>query len=147
MIFGGVLNSLTLAPCGVVCELCIAYQRTRNRCVGCNSDGYKPKHCTICSIKLCKAKPEPETLCLECEKFPCRRLEGLEKRYTTRYGESPTENMQLSRSKGFTKFTEVIRDKWACPKCGHLLSAHRDTCVFCNAPNPNYPVEMKRSGI
>lgn len=143
MVLGGSLKLFTLAPCGVVCELCIAYQRTRNRCVGCNSEGSKPQHCDICSIKLCKEKSGPESLCIECEKYPCRRLKDLEKRYTTKYGESLTANMQLLDNKGIAAFNEEIIKKWICQKCGTLLSAHRDTCVSCNAPNPNYPIEEK----
>ena len=133
------MDSLTLAPCGVVCDLCIAYQRTKNRCAGCDKEGYKPKHCTICSIKYCREKLDPENVCLECVKYPCRRLKDLEKRYSKRYGESPTENMQLFLSKGLVKFTEEIYKKWTCKECGTLLSAHSDKCLSCNARNPNYP--------
>ncbi len=143
MTFGGSLKSLTLAPCGVVCELCIGYQRSKNKCVGCNSIGNKPKHCIICSIKNCTEKSNPEELCIECEKFPCRRLKDLEKRYTTKYNESPTENMQFTVSKGLKAFEMEIQKKWTCHQCCNLLSAHRETCVVCGSPNSNFPNRMK----
>jgi len=133
------LNSLTPAPCGVVCELCIAYQRSKNKCAGCLADGNKPKHCTICSIKFCSEKDSEQDLCINCSKFPCRRIKDLEKRYTSRYGESPITNMQNVKEQGFNDFQKNIRKIWTCSHCGNLLSAHREFCIVCGKRNPNYP--------
>lgn len=132
---------MTLAPCGVVCELCIGFQRIKNKCVGCLSSGNKPKHCTVCSIKNCPEKDSEEDLCINCDKFPCRRLRDLEKRYSTRYGESPTENMRTAQEQGREAFSEIIRNTWTCSHCGTLLSAHRETCIVCGSDNINYPIE------
>jgi len=130
---------LLLAPCGVVCELCIAYQRPKNACVGCNAVGAKPNHCSQCAIKLCPEKDHGEQLCIECAKFPCRRLRSLEKRYSTKYGESPTANMTMARDRGRDGFSDWTRRSWSCAQCGGLLSAHRAACTICGAPNPRFP--------
>ncbi len=129
-----------IAPCGVICELCIGYQRKKNKCVGCNAEGNKPKHCTICSIKNCLEKSTQDELCYECHKYPCRRLKDLEKRYSGKYGESPTENMKIAVEKGLVKLSEEMFTKWACTNCGNLLSVHRDICVICGATNKNFSV-------
>ncbi len=138
----GTLDTLTLAPCGVVCELCIGFQRSRNRCVGCNSDGNKMKHCIKCSIRLCPEKQNRESLCLECVKYPCRRLRDFGKRYLTKYGEDVTGNMQMLLDGGYSEFEKGIRARWTCRECGNLLSAHRSTCTNCGKPNPNYPAKV-----
>ncbi|RKX80661.1 MAG: hypothetical protein DRP60_02665 [Spirochaetes bacterium] len=142
MTFGGILKTIILAPCGVICELCIAYQRPKNKCVGCLNDGNKPRHCTICSIKHCPGKVDEQDLCITCHKFPCRRLKDLEKRYSTRYGESPANNMQIVNKQGLDAFMEVVQHTWTCNQCGNLLSAHRDKCVICGGVNQNYPLDL-----
>ncbi len=133
------MNILSPAPCGVICALCYAYQREKNRCVGCNGEGYKPNHCNNCSIRFCKEKSSPGELCLVCGKYPCRRLRDLEKMYVEKYGESPRRNMELAQTLGKGKYGEEILRIWTCQECGHLLSAHRDSCVICHAKNGNYP--------
>jgi len=50
------MNNKSVAPCGVICDICLGFQRTKNKCVGCNSIGNKPYHCTVCSIKACPEK-------------------------------------------------------------------------------------------
>ena len=47
-------NSIRLiAPCGMNCTLCYAYQRTKNHCPGCRTDDeQKAFSCTNCRIKI-----------------------------------------------------------------------------------------------
>lgn len=47
------MNSKSIAPCGLICDLCLYFQREKNRCVGCNGKGDKPHYCTVCKIILC----------------------------------------------------------------------------------------------
>lgn len=133
------MKHLSIAPCGVICELCIGYQRTKNKCVGCNAIGNKTNRCMNCTIKNCKEKSNPKELCIECKKFPCRLIKNLEKRYSLKYNESPTENMNLAQSLDSNSFDKAIKDKWTCPECGNLLSAHRKTCNNCGHINSNFP--------
>ena len=134
------MNNASIAPCGVICDLCIGFQREKNKCVGCNSIGNKPYHCAICSIKTCPEKNgDEELLCFECSKFPCRRIKNLDKRYITKYGESPIENLQKIKEIGLEEFIKIEEDKWKCSECGQLLSVHRGVCVICGAKNPYFP--------
>jgi len=134
------MNSESTAPCGVICDLCLAFQRAKNKCVGCNSIGNKPYHCTICSIKACTEKNGNEKLlCNECDKFPCRRIKNLDKRYTTKYGESPIKNLKTIMDIGLNKFIQTEKEKWKCSECGHLLCVHRDVCLNCGNKNKYFP--------
>ena len=47
-------------------------------CPGCRQDGGPP----FCGIRKCARKREIE-LCVECEDYPCHRIEGLAKGYPT----------------------------------------------------------------
>lgn len=134
------MNNESIAPCGVICDICLGFQRTKNKCVGCNSIGNKPYHCTVCSIKTCPEKNGDEKLlCNECSKFPCRRIKNLDKRYTTQYGESPIINLKSIKEIGLEEFINTDSVKWKCNECGHLLCVHRNECINCGNINPFFP--------
>jgi hypothetical protein len=134
------MNHLSIAPCGVICDLCYAYQRDKSKCVGCNNDGNKPYHCTVCSIKCCPEKQGNEQLsCIDCFKFPCRRIKNLDKRYIIKYAESLIQNLRSIEEFGLTKFIENEREKWKCCTCGELLCVHREICLNCGARNYYFP--------
>ena len=126
------MNNTSIAPCGVICDICLGFQRTKNKCVGCNSIGNKAYHCTSCSIKTCPEKNGDEELfCYECCEFPCRRIKNLDKRYTTKYGESPIKNLQTIKEIGLKEFTRIEEEKWKCNSCGAVLCVHRKVCMTC----------------
>lgn len=134
------MNEASLAPCGVICDLCLGFQRNKNTCVGCNNIGNKPNHCTVCSIKSCAEKKGNEKLlCYDCIKFPCRRIKDLDKRYTLKYGESPIQNLIKVREIGLPLFITAEKEKWKCDTCGQLLCVHRDVCLNCGNKNRYYP--------
>ena len=128
------MDKKSIAPCGVICDLCLGFQREKNRCSGCNSEGGKVAHCNVCTIRFCPEKQgDPELLCIACRKFPCRRIRDLEKRYTTKYGESPINNMQRIEDVGIELFLQEQTQLWRCDECGMLLCVHRDRCLHCGA--------------
>lgn len=129
-----------IAPCGMNCSLCLAFQREKNHCDGCNSTSEnKPKYCLTCKIKNCeKSKTDPK-FCFSCEDFPCRRMKDLDKRYRTRYGVSFFENLAEIDKIGLKKFLESEQKKWTCKKCGGTLCVHRGVCPNCGGANPFFP--------
>ena len=132
----------SLAPCGVICDICLGFQRKKKTCAGCNHEGYKPYHCTVCSIKNCIEKEGDQTrLCSVCRKFPCRRIRDLQKRYASKYGEDLYKNFTVWGELGPAEFTELVEREWTCSSCGHLLSAHSKSCVACGADNPHWPAD------
>lgn len=134
------ISNTSIAPCGVICDICLGFQREKNKCVGCNNVGSKPNHCTDCSIKFCAEKKGNDTLlCGECAKFPCRRIKDLNKRYTSKYGESPILNLKKIKEIGLSQFIDVENEKWKCKKCGQLLCVHKDACLICGNKNEYFP--------
>ena len=137
----------SLAPCGLICDLCLGFQRTKNRCDGCNSLGNKPGYCTTCRIRNCEPRKEnPLIICYDCDKYPCRRLKDLNKRYTLRYGESLIENFQIIKTRGLEEFLMEAGKKWTCSNCGELLCVHRPVCLGCGEKNPYYPDKESEAG-
>lgn len=130
----------SLAPCGVICDLCLAAQRTKNPCAGCNSTGNKPSHCVNCGIKTCSRRPGDYTLaCLDCADFPCRRLKDLDKRYISRYGVSPLDQLRNARTQGVEAFIHRQAQVWQCEGCGALLCVHSSVCLHCGHENSYFP--------
>jgi hypothetical protein len=136
------MKASSVAPCGVICDICLGFQREKNRCVGCNAEGNKPGHCAVCGIRTCPEKHgEESALCDVCARFPCRRIKDLDKRYRTKYGESPIGNLSSIRSAGIEDFLLREEVAWLCPRCGSLLCVHRDICLKCGGPNGKFPAE------
>ncbi|MBN2747249.1 MAG: hypothetical protein JXR34_11035 [Bacteroidales bacterium] len=67
----------------------------------------------------------------ECEKYPCKRLKNLDKRYRTKYGMSMLDNLENIKSLGIEKFVELEQERWRCSNCGELLCVHRTSCLKC----------------
>ncbi len=138
------MNSKSIAPCGIICDLCSGFQRSKNRCVGCNNTGNKPSHCTTCSIKMCPEKNGDEkSRCNKCSRFPCIKIRKLEKRYVNKYGESPVENLRNISESGINALIKSESEKWRCIQCGNLLCVHRKACMVCGAENHHFPGDNK----
>ena len=122
-----------IAPCGMNCALCLAYQRTKNHCPGCNIYSKdKAKSCQNCTIKNCENLKKSESgFCSSCSKFPCERLKHLDKRYRTKYRMSMLNNLKDINEQGLATFIEMENEKWQCPKCHLLLCVHRIECQNC----------------
>jgi hypothetical protein len=130
-----------IATCGMNCALCVAFQRIKNSCCGCNVDHTnKVNHTRSCIIKNC---PELETseikFCFVCAKFPCKRLKQLDKRYQLKYGMSMFVNLQAISKDGIDEFIASQQKKWQCSQCGSLLCVHRNACLHCGNENPYFP--------
>ncbi len=124
-----------IAPCGMNCGACIAYLREKNKCGGClGLDSKKPKYCRECSVVTCEIRKNLLShACYDCQKFPCRRIKQLDKRYRTKYHMSMIENLEMIRDEGLEMFLLKENNRWLCPDCGAPASVHRDTCFECGA--------------
>ena len=122
-----------IAPCGMNCRLCMAYQREKKQCKGCNADdALKPVSCQRCSISNCPVTADNDSgFCYDCEKYPCRRLKQLDLRYRTKYHMSMIDNLDAIKLHGMDRFLEQEKARWACPECGCIVSVHRNACPAC----------------
>ncbi len=123
-----------IAPCGMNCALCMAWLREKNRCPGCRGDdAVKARSCVSCIIKNCDVLRESgaKYCSTRCEKFPCKRLRDLDKRYRTKYHMSMLENLEDIEELGIRAFVRNEKERWACPECGGIICVHRGACSSC----------------
>ena len=128
-----IIDPILIAPCGLNCRLCYAYTRAKNPCHGCRGDdALKMKSCLACRIKNCEKLAEGGfKYCYECDTFPCALMKRLEKRYRTKYGVNPFENLNTIQENGIDQFVEIEISKWTCPECGTILCMHNPQCLAC----------------
>ncbi len=127
------MDAPLIAPCGINCALCLAFQREKNHCDGCRSDNIPFKSCKSCVIKNCEAQLHNGwSDCSPCEK-PCARLKQLDKRYRTKYSTNVLENLAYIRDHGMDAFLDKQAAEWTCPDCGALICMHRGKCLKCGS--------------
>ena len=98
-------NKNLVAPCGLYCGECSAFQD--ERCGGCISrKGLCLKYTKICKIYTCCVDKMRLRFCGECEKFPCEKF--------TKFFDTPAwynetvGNLQRIEKIGIKKFLKVI---------------------------------------
>ncbi|AKM82630.1 TPA: hypothetical protein DD449_01170 [Candidatus Berkelbacteria bacterium] len=120
-----------IASCGMNCGICKFYLREKDGCPGCH---VQPKEtCLKCRIRICEK--HTGDFCYDCKEFPCQRLKNLDKRYRSKYNMSEIENLHFIRENGMEKFLEKENKKWACSKCGGVISCHTQECSQCGVKN------------
>ncbi|MDD4110327.1 MAG: DUF3795 domain-containing protein [Clostridia bacterium] len=129
------MNSKLIAPCGMNCGICLGYLREKNKCPGCRL--IEPgtfKYNQKCIIKNCEFyKSGKDRFCYKCDKFPCKRLRDLDKRYRTNYNMSMIENLKNIEENGILKFVSSEKTRWRC-ECGETICVHRKNCLKCGKP-------------
>ncbi len=121
-----------IAPCGINCALCLAYQRTKNHCPGCRDDSAsESEYRKRCILKNCEKRLQNGWEdCSPCE-HPCARLKQLDKRYRTKYETKLVDNLAYIRGNGMNAFLLQQTKQWTCPTCGSLKCMHRGKCLKC----------------
>jgi hypothetical protein len=91
-----------IAPCGMNCGTCIAFLRDKNKCPGCRVySADKAISIQRCIIPKCVYLDKTDSkFCYDCEKYPCKRVKQLDKRYKTKYNTSFIENLTIIKEKG-----------------------------------------------
>jgi hypothetical protein len=126
-------NASQIAPCGMNCGTCIAYLREKKKCPGCRIlSADKAVSVQRCIITKCTDLEKTlSKFCYDCEKYPCKRMKQLDRRYRTKYGTSFMENLSMIKEKGMAYFLEFESVRRTCHKCGSILSVHRAYCIEC----------------
>jgi hypothetical protein len=135
-----------VAPCGINCGLCIAFQRRKDRCPGCgNLDGKTRATRTACALRRCETR-KGRFCSTRCPTFPCVRLKRLDRRYRTRYGVSMLENLGAIEEYGLRAFVAAERERWPCMACGSLRCVHQGACAACGTRwrKPHGPDALRR---
>ena len=108
-----------IAPCGM-------------NCAGCRPQN---KRCTYL-FRNCEGSTNIATgnvdFCFECDLYPCKQIERMDKRYRNNYGISIKENLEFIKNEGISRFIDQQYKKYHCPECGELISIHNRKCFKCD---------------
>ncbi len=119
------MNSKLIAPCGMNCSICLGYLREKNKCPGCRVMWEDKSISRVrCIIKNCEIlKKNKLKFCSnKCNKYPCKRLRDLDKRYRTKYNMSMIDNLENIHKKGVKKFIDMQEKKYF--KRGKVFCVH-----------------------
>jgi len=125
-----------IAVCGMNCRICVAYfgynmsgKKRKDPCPGCRPSG---KSCAFIKKRCEKALKKEVNYCFECEDFPCKILEKLDKTYRERYEMSMVDNLNFIKKNGIEKFLRSQEEKYRCDECGGVICVHTGKCYECN---------------
>lgn len=127
-----------VAPCGINCGLCMRYLATvkgKNKelkipqCLGCRP---AKKNCAFIKDHCEKLKSNEIRFCFECNAFPCKRLETLNRRYTNKYKTNLIDNLKEIEKKGLDAWLNEQEALWRCPTCSDMISIHTRKCYDCD---------------
>ena len=126
-----------IAPCGMNCALCSRYlaylnHLPKSHCIGCRSRNQ------ICTYLFGKCsginhnQPTGETaFCFECDQYPCKQIDRIDKRYRDNDCMSMKANLDFIKQMGIERFIEEQYQQHRCPECGGLISVHNRKCFHC----------------
>ena len=97
-------------------------------CAGCRPRG---KLCAFLKKRCALLLNGQVKYCYECADFPCRNLQGIDKRYRALYRMSMIENSDYIKKEGIQRFLEKEANKWKCPECGAVICCHNGICFGC----------------
>ncbi len=128
-----------ISPCGMNCAICsnyLAYINNLNRsqCSGCRPNNKKCSYLfERCSgINHALEGCTTAKFCFECEQYPCKEINRMDKRYKNNYKMSVKSNLKYIHKNGIEKFVKEEYRKHHCSKCGGLISVHNQKCFECD---------------
>jgi len=126
-------KKVLIAPCGMNCGSCLAYLREKKRCPGCRIfSADKAVSVKRCIIQKCTYLEKTNSkFCYECEKFPCKRMKQLDKRYRIKYRTGLIENLLMIKENGVVHFLDFESKTRTCLNCGSTLCVHKNFCLTC----------------
>lgn len=132
------MDEVLIAPCGMNCGICSGYLALKNDvrskgvrmpyCAGCRPRG---KQCAFLKKRCNLLISGQIQYCYECDDFPCRNLQHIDKRYRTSFRMSMIENLEDIRENGIEAFLKREEEKWRCPECGAVICCHNGICFSC----------------
>jgi hypothetical protein len=85
-----------------------------------------------CKIKKCdELNKKNLKFCFKCDKFPCKIIKQMDKRYRTKYNMSTIENLKNIKKFGIRMFINNEKIRWVCSNCGRIICVHIGYCSHC----------------
>ena len=126
-----------IAPCGMNCAICSRYlshinNLKRSQCSGCRSINHSCDYLFAKCSGINNSKKDNAVFCFECEQYPCKEIQRMDKRYRKNYQMSIKENLDYIEKMGIKKFINDKYKQYKCSNCGGLISIHNRKCFNCD---------------
>ena len=126
-----------IAPCGMNCAICSRYlsyvkNLKRSQCSGCRAINHSCDYLFAKCSGVNNSKKDNVVFCFECEQYPCKEIQRMDKRYRKNYKMSTIENLDYIQKFGIKKFINNQYKQHSCSKCGELISIHNRKCFNCD---------------
>lgn len=128
-----------IAPCGMNCAICSNYlacvnNLNKSQCAGCRTTN---KKCAYLFEKCTGINHSIEgntnaKFCFECDQYPCKEINRMDRRYKENYGISVRENLEYIRENGVREFVAKQYNEHKCSRCDELVSVHNNKCFKCD---------------
>ena len=131
--------------CGLYCGACPNLLNTRagvgaEPCHGCKSE-QPAGYCASCGMRAC-AQGKGHEFCSECPEFnTCGMLQDFLKNSNWPCEQIVSNNLELIRQKGLSKWLEMQERRWSCSSCGAPHSWWDETCPRCGRVVASYRME------
>ena len=139
-----------IAPCGMNCGICSKYLAyinglKKSQCSGCRPGDKKCNYlfgkCT--GINHFLIGNAQASFCFECDQFPCKEINRMDRRYKTSYKMSVKDNLEYIKKHGLKEFTKNQYKEYHCVNCGVLKSVHNRKCFKCESIRKLVEIEKK----
>ena len=124
-----------LAPCGIFCGACPAFDKT---CNGCASSDKKQKRISKwnCKIRVCCYDKYKNDFCCQCSEFPCKIIKNKllnhhpeDEKFSYRH--EIYDNFILLKELGLIKFVDHKYNTIKCPECDGIIYFYYNKCSKC----------------
>ena len=126
-----------IAPCGMNCAVCSRYlshlsNMKRSQCIGCRPGNESCEYLFEKCSGINNSKTGNAAFCFECNQYPCKQINRMDKRYRNNYEMSVQENLERIKEQGIENFIAEQYKKYRCPKCDGVISIHNAKCFNCD---------------
>lgn len=133
------------APCGIYCGACRQYLVLKKNLLeekgykmGCKGCRIRNKNCTFIRRDCPALRKKELEFCFECNKFPCQKLQKMDKLYQERYNVHMINNLKRIEEVGTNLWLQEQERFYTCPECKGEICIHDEECYDCGLKiNPN----------
>jgi len=140
------MNSSSIASCGVICDICLGFQRKKRGARG--EIAWGPRYIIVKPAALSSVQGNRviQNGCAATAQNSSAGESGIwASAAGQNTGRAALKNLHAIAELGMDAFVAQQEEKWKCPECGKPLCVHGDKCRSCGVANHYFLVKACRS--